>query len=279
MGTHPIFESDFDCLTDMEEVHQLGNGVRLLIQLIPETGENNFQYLIYNENEKTIITIDCFNPDRVLERVGDNRVVASLATHHHWDHVGGIKKLKESFPHMEIIGGDARVEGITNNIETDCDVEISKIKFRVLRTPCHTTGSVCYFLPEHSIVFTGDTIFCGGVGRFFEGDANDMVAAVKKIKDLGPETRIFPGHEYSVSNLKFAKYYDDNNKAIESELHNFVKLRSDDKFTIPSTVKFENQINPFFRYDQPELIKKSGGTTEVEVMKLIRESKNSFRPK
>ena len=62
----------------MEEVHQLGNGVRLLIQLIPETGENNFQYLIYNENEKTIITIDCFNPDRVLERVGDNRVVASL---------------------------------------------------------------------------------------------------------------------------------------------------------------------------------------------------------
>ena len=41
---------------------------------------------------------------------------------------------------MEIIGGDARVEGITNNIQTDCDVEISKIKFRVLRTPCHTTG-------------------------------------------------------------------------------------------------------------------------------------------
>ena len=139
--------------------------------------------------------------------------------------------------------------------------------------------SVCYYLPEHSIVFTGDTIFCGGVGRFFEGDASDMVAAVKKIKELGPETRIFPGHEYSVSNLKFAKYYDDNNKAIESELHNFVKLRSDDKFTIPSTVKFENQINPFFRFGQPDLIKKSGGATEVEVMKLIRESKNSFRPK
>ena len=57
------------------------------------------------------------------------------------------------------------------------------------------------------------------------------------------------------------------------------KLRSDDKFTIPSTVKFENQINPFFRYDQPDLVKKSGGATDVEVMKLIRESKNSFRPK
>ena len=43
---------------------------------------------------------------------------------------------------MEIIGGDSRVEGITNNIETDSDIEISKILFRVLRTPCHTTGLV-----------------------------------------------------------------------------------------------------------------------------------------
>ena len=74
----------------MEEVHQLRNGVRLLVQLIPETGESNFQYLIYNDNEKTIITVDCFNPDRALECVGDNQIVASLATHHHWDHVGGI---------------------------------------------------------------------------------------------------------------------------------------------------------------------------------------------
>ena len=65
-----------------------------------------------------------------------------LATHHHWDHVGGIKKLKESFPQMEIIGGDSRVEGITNNIQSDSDIEISKILFRVLRTPCHTTGLV-----------------------------------------------------------------------------------------------------------------------------------------
>ena len=67
----------------MEVVHQLGNGVRLLVQLIPETGENNFQYLIFNDTEKTIITVDCFNPDRALDRVGDNRIVASLGKSQH----------------------------------------------------------------------------------------------------------------------------------------------------------------------------------------------------
>ena len=56
-------------------------------------------------------------------------------------------------------------------------------------------------------VFTGDTIFPGGVGRFFEGDAAQMVAAVKKIRKLPSETKIFPGHEYTVSNLKFAQYF------------------------------------------------------------------------
>merc|ERR1712202_50841 len=126
--------------------------------------------------------------------------------------------------------------GITKNIQSDSTIELVGHKIQVLQTPCHTTGSVCYFFPDYSIVFTGDTIFCGGVGRFFEGTAEGMVAAVKKIQALNDRTQIFPGHECSIANLKFAKFYDCNNQNIDPALHNFVQRRSANKFTIPSSI-------------------------------------------
>ena len=106
-----------------------------------------------------------------------------------------------------------------------------------------------------------------------------MVTAVKRIVCLGAKTRIFPGHEYTVSNLKFAKFFEPDNEIIEKELNIVVQKRSEDKFTIPSTVEKENDLNPFFRFNKEHILKKTGQTDENEVMRVIRETKNNFRPK
>ena len=65
-------------------------------------------------------------------------------------------------------------------------------------------SSICYYFPQFSAVFTGDTIFSGGAGRFFEGTADQMVAAFDKVMALPPSTKMYPGHEYTVANLSFA---------------------------------------------------------------------------
>merc|ERR1711892_605344 len=78
MGTHPIFESDFDCLTDkMEERHTFDN-YELIVQLVPETGENNFQYVIKDASTNEAIAIDCYDADKALAAIGSAKLVASL---------------------------------------------------------------------------------------------------------------------------------------------------------------------------------------------------------
>ena len=176
------------------------------------------------------------------------------------------------------VSGDQRVEGCTDLVTLDTEIQLGSLTCSVQQTPCHTTGSVCYHFPQLNSVFTGDTIFYGGVGRFFEGTPDQMVSSVKKIQALPGETQIFPGHEYTVSNLKFSAYFEPENEKTKLLLAECSEKRSNDKFTVPSTVDTENSINPFFRFANDFMIKKTGGSDETEVMKLIREAKNGYRP-
>lgn len=86
--------------------------------------------------------------------------------------------------------------------------------------------SVCYYFSTLKSVFTGDTIFCAGAGRFFEGNGEMMVKAFDAIFRLPDETLLFPGHDYNLSNLKFAKKLESNNKEIDLMLEKFAKLDS-----------------------------------------------------
>lgn len=79
---------------------------------------------------------------------------------------------------------------------------------RCLATPCHTQDSICYYVttPEHpGAVFTGDTLFIGGCGRFFEGTGEEMHAALSYLGTLPSKTLVYPGHEYAGGNIAFAR--------------------------------------------------------------------------
>ena len=206
---------------------------------------------------------------------------------------GGNKKLLELFsqkypssPLPIIYGGDDRIEGLTEKVNNQSVISVGDISIRVHDTPCHTTGHVIYEASSSSddraphALFSGDTLFSGGVGKFFEGDGAQMLSAVKLISSLRLDTHIYCGHEYTLSNLVFAQTIEPSNVHLQSKLAMVKKLRSDALPTIPSTLEEELTFNPFMRLDSPEILSNLGLDASSDFslrMTKLRETKNNFR--
>ena len=102
-------------------------------------------------------------------------------------------------------------------------IRLGSTVFHVEDTPCHTSGHVMYH--TDGAAFTGDTLFCGGVGKFFEGQADDMRRTLYDVICTLPEsTLIFCGHEYTVENLEFATMVEPENKAVRDKLRWAISL-------------------------------------------------------
>lgn len=192
---------------------------------------------------------------RAVEREGA-ALQAIWNTHHHWDHVGGNRDLLLDHPDLRVVGyaGDrARIPGITDGVEDAQQFDFEDIAVRVIFIPAHTSGHVAYHLPGESTVFTGDTLFAGGCGRLFEGDARTMVGSLSRLTALSPNTRIFCGHEYTEKNLRFALTLEPNNAELAAKYQR-VKAQVDrGEPTVPTTMSEELATNPFLRVSSAEL--------------------------
>ncbi|KAK0396345.1 hypothetical protein QR680_001680 [Steinernema hermaphroditum] len=248
--------------------------------------EDNYMYLVTDKLTGKAAVVDPVDVDKVMEVVKSEGVelVAALITHHHWDHAGGTKKLAEvmgnQFP---IYGfGDGRIEQL-NKVSTDQMVfKIGGLTVTCLHTPCHTTGHICYYVCDENekVVFTGDTLFIAGCGRFFEGSAEDMNRALNVIlSSLPDETKVYCGHEYTVANLLFAKSIEENNGDIDQKLKWAKQCSSDNTPTVPSTIGEEKLFNPFMRVSNPSVLGALKIDDPIEAMKKLREMKNSFKAK
>ena len=122
-----------------------------------------------------------------------------LTTHKHNDHAGGNSAIAKSIPGLEIVGGEKdRVQGCTSTVKDGDEFSIGSIEVKCLHTPGHTVGHICYYVTEgeQKAVFTGDTLFVGGAGRFFEGTPEEMQHSLaEKLGKLPPETLVYCGHE------------------------------------------------------------------------------------
>jgi hydroxyacylglutathione hydrolase len=97
-------------------------------------------------------------------------------------------------------------------------------------------------------LFSGDAIFCGGCGRFFEGTAKEMLnGAFWALRRLPSEAFVFPGHEYTVANLEFACWAEPSNARAAARLEEARRARGERRATVPSTVRDELESNPFVR--------------------------------
>src|SRR6185503_19619993 len=132
-------------------------------------------------------------------------------------------------------------------------VAVGKLAGRVLLIPAHTSGHVAYHFPAERAVFTGDTLFAGGCGRLFEGDAAQMMRSLAKLAALPDETRVYCGHEYTEKNLRFAAELEPSNRPLSEKLATVQALRRQGTPTVPSTIAEEKATNPFLRTDSQEL--------------------------
>ena len=214
-----------------------------------------------------------------------------LVTHHHGDHVGGVKALAGGLP---VFGpGNEDIEGITHPVKGGDRVELRALglSFAVLDVPGHTRGHIAY--AGHGAVFCGDTLFSGGCGRLFEGTPAQMFASLGALAALPPETQVYCAHEYTASNLRFALAVEPGNAALVAYAGEVAALRAAGQRTVPTTVARELAINPFLRTAVPEIRAAAkafagqaglsfGGspnpnTADIATLAALREWKNGFR--
>lgn len=216
-------------------------GQSLFHSLLPIYLLTTLPFQIIDKATQTAAIVDPVDPDSVLSAVKDANVSLTqvLTTHHHWDHAGGNEKLVKAFqgPALTVYGGDDRIGALTQKVGHGDSFSIGNLSVKCLFTPCHTSGHICYFVEGSDdgdkAVFTGDTLFLSGCGRFFEGTADQMYAAlVEKLGSLPGHTKVYCGHEYSLQNLAFAKHVEPDNMAVQKKIEWCKERRQKDLPTV-----------------------------------------------
>jgi hydroxyacylglutathione hydrolase len=220
--------------------------------------QDNYAYLIVDRASGEAAIVDCAEAAPVLDEVRKQgvRLTSVLATHHHYDHVGGNDDLLRQVTTLRVYGSsdDApRIPGITDRVRDGDQLNVGGLGARVIFIPAHTSGHVAYHFPAERAVFTGDTLFAAGCGRLFEGDAAQMMASLGRLAALPDDTRVYCGHEYTQKNLEFAVSLEPGNQAATKKLSDVRALRKAGKPTIPSTIAEEKATNPFLRTGSAEL--------------------------
>ncbi len=202
-----------------------------------------------------------------------------LATHHHHDHVGGIRGLLARLGSIEVICSRAdgeRIEGTTLLVSDGERVGVAATVAEALLVPGHTRGAVAWHFPAERLLFTGDTLFSGGCGRLFEGSAAEMHASLMRLRSLPEETRVHCGHEYTVKNLRFALEIEPGNEHVRERLAAEEARRSSGEPTVPSTLRIEKLTNPFLRVDEPTIMRIAGRSDPVSTFAELRRRRDVF---
>lgn len=249
----------------------------LEITLVPCLTDN-YAYLV--EADGLCAVVDPSEPGPVKEALKGRKLTHILNTHHHFDHTGGNISLKEEFG-AKVIGPEKdrdRIPGIDEGVSEASPWRFGSHTARILEIPAHTRGHIAFAFEDDRAVFTGDTLFALGCGRLFEGTPDMMWASLSKLMHLKDDTRVYCGHEYTLSNGKFAITLEPGNADLRARMKDVEALRAKSAPTVPSTIGLEKRTNPFLRPNSPEIRKTLGMTaaSDVEVFGETRRRKDNF---
>jgi hydroxyacylglutathione hydrolase len=246
---------------------------------------DNYAYLVIaSGGDAAVVDASEAAPVREALRREGARLAAIWSTHHHLDHVGGNAELAADAK-IEVVAHASdrgRVPAQTRFVDTGDTVRVGELEARCIHIPGHTLGAVAYVIeagPER-VVFTGDTLFCAGCGRIFEGTPAQMHASLERLAALSGGTRVYCGHEYTASNLRFAAHVEPGNEAIAVAQERTAALRARGEPSVGTTIDEERAANPFLRSASPEIRAKLGipkDADDVAAFAAIRAAKDSFR--
>lgn len=161
-------------------------------------------YIIKDESKKECLVIDPGDDfNKIQDKIGDYKVLNVLLTHNHFDHVGALEEVLDKY----------KVEVLNKDNLSEIEYKISKFTFKVIYTPGHTSDSICFYFEKDKIMFTGDFLFQGTIGRtdLPTGNYTDMKKSLKLIRTYPKDITIYPGHG--------------NVSTLESEFENNVYFR------------------------------------------------------
>jgi hydroxyacylglutathione hydrolase len=250
--------------------------------------KDNYAYLVICEETGDAAIVDPSEAPPVAAAIeaAKTKLVAIWNTHHHFDHVGGNEEIAKQFPVKSVCGhvsDEGRIPGQTRKLNDGDRFNFGVLDVSIIHIPGHTLGAIAYVVRapgEAPAVFTGDTLFLAGCGRLFEGTPAQMHASLAKLAALPPETRVFCGHEYTESNLRFAAHVEPSNEDVGAAQKRAADARGRDEPTVPGTLADELRINPFLRVDSAEIRKTLGIAADADgatALGAIRKAKDEFR--
>jgi hydroxyacylglutathione hydrolase len=252
----------------------------LIIRQIPVL-RDNYVYLLREPETLATAAVDPSVAPPVLEALAREgwRLTHVLNTHHHNDHTGGNRELKEATGCI-IVGPRAdrdRIPLIDIDVAEGETYALGKEEARVFDVPGHTRGHIAFWFKNSRALFCGDTLFLMGCGRLFEGTPEQMWRSLSKLKALPPETRVYCGHEYTQANARFALSVEPQNAELVARAERVNAMRAEGKSTVPGSMGDELATNPFLRADLPALqaVAEAPGDP-VATFAAIRRRKDNF---
>ncbi|MEE4238660.1 MAG: hydroxyacylglutathione hydrolase [Anderseniella sp.] len=217
---------------------------------------DNYGVLVHCPDSGATASIDAPEAAAVEKALGETgwTLTHILITHHHHDHVGGVAELKRKW-NCEVIGNADEphgLPGLTGTVTPGGTYDFAGHQARIIATPGHTLGHITWHFADDRVAFAGDTLFTLGCGRVFEGTMEQMWSSMQKLAALPPETVVYCGHEYTLSNGRFALSVEPDNAALKARMKEIEALRAAGKPTVPTTVAQELETNPFLRAGSAE---------------------------
>jgi len=248
---------------------------------IPAFDDN---YIWALHDERAAVIVDPGDAAPVIDFLQERRLslAAILVTHHHADHIGGIDALCRAHPAPWFAPEDERIANAPRRVRDGERIRLPHfdIEMTVIAVPGHTRTHVAYH--GAGMLFCGDTLFAAGCGRLFEGTAQQMHASLSAFARLPDDTRVYCAHEYTLSNIRFARAAEPDNAALIRFEAAARAQRENGVPTLPTTIGQEKAINPFMRAGEPGVIASASAhagrtlTDPVSVLAEIREWKNHF---
>ncbi|MCL5061009.1 MAG: hydroxyacylglutathione hydrolase [Candidatus Thermoplasmatota archaeon] len=215
--------------------------------------EDNYIWVWHDDRHA--VAVDPGDPAPLIAYLDAHRLLltAVLITHHHRDHTGGNTLLRQRTGCAVYAPDNPRIAAITHVLRGGDSVYLAEpdLHFEVLATPGHTLDHISYV--GHGCLFCGDTVFGCGCGKLFEGSPAMMAASLDAILALPDATRVCCAHEYTLSNIDFAKTIAGDNPALFERERADRALRAHGRPTLPSTLALEKATNPFLRFHEPDM--------------------------
>lgn len=248
---------------------------------------DNYLWLLQDVTRRECAVVDPGDAapvERWLQSHPGWKLTDILVTHHHADHVGGVARLKAETGARVLGPADEKIPARDVALEDGDRVEVLGLGFEVIHVPGHTLGHIAYYHKDQQspLLFCGDTLFAGGCGRLFEGTPAQMHASLSRLAALPGQTRVYCAHEYTLSNLRFARAVEPANPEVLARFEEVSRWREQGKISLPSSIALELATNPFLRVSEISVKKmadeRSGEETRApeEVFATIRRWKDQF---